>query len=180
MAKKAESYLWLILLLLHLFYLILLSQLNYTLSSFSLFLFINGIFITFPALFFPFGHGLTTTLLFSLLYDAGETWPLGTSLIPSLIAFIVVYQIRDRFSSLARKGVQCGLILLVNLCLFLYYTIVVATHLTLNLPVLYLTIVHLAFSQIFLALLSGWIVAQQKSVLQIFRVDVDKLSLVPK
>ena len=105
---------------------------------------------------------------------------MGTSLIPSLITFVAVYQIRGRFSSLARKGVQCGLILLVNLCLYLYYTVLVATHLSLTLSVMSLTIVQLAFSQIFLALLSGWIMAQQKSVLQFFRIDVDKLSLLAK
>ncbi len=179
MERTAESYLWLILLVLHLFYLALLSQLNYTLSSLSLFLFINASFITFPALFFPFGHGLTATLLFSLLYDAGESWALGTSLVPSLIAFVTVYQIRGRIS-FTKKGVQCGLILLVNLGLYLYYTVLAATLSPLTLPVMSLTIVQLAFSQLFLALLSGWIVAQQKSVLQFFRIDVDSLSLPAK
>ena len=43
-----------------------------------------------------------------------------------------------------------------------------------------LTIVQLAFSQLFLALLSGWMVAQQKSVLQIFHIDVDSLTLPAK
>ena len=179
MERNAESCLWLILLVQHLFYLALLSQLNYTLSSHSLFLFINGGFITFPALFFPFGHGLTATLLFSLFYDAGESWALGTSLIPSLIAFVAVYQIRDRIS-FNKNGVQYGLILLVNLGLYLYYMALAAIHLPLTLPMMLLTLVHLLFSQIFLAFLSGWIVALQKSAFQFFRIDVDSLTLPAK
>lgn len=179
MEKKAESCLWLILLAQHLFFLALLSQLNYTLSSLSLFLFINGAFIVFSALFFPFGHGLTATLLFSLFYDAGESWALGTGLIPSLIAFIAVYQIRSRIS-FDKNGAQCGLILLVNLGLYLYYMVLASTRLSLTLPLMLLNLVHLAFSQIILALLSAWIVDLQKSAFQFFHIDVDSLTLPTK
>ncbi len=175
MERTPASYLWLIILVLHVFYLGLLSQLNYTLSSLSLFLFINGAFITFPALFFPFGHGLTTTLLFSLFYDAGESWTLGTSMIPHLTAFVAVYYLRNRIRH-EKKRILCTLILLVNLGLYLYYMVVAGTQVQFTEPFILQNIVHLTLSQILLVPLFGWIVAQQKSTLLICHVDVDSLS----
>ena len=95
MDKNPESYQWLCLFVLQSLALMLLSQLNQSLASVSLFLFINGLLVTFPALFLPLGQGMTTVVLMALFYDSGESWKLGTSLFPNLLSFTIVFYIRE-------------------------------------------------------------------------------------
>ena len=122
MNKNPESYQWLVLFSLQALALILLSQLNQSLSTVSLFLFINGLFIAFPALYLPLGQGVASIILLTIFYDSGESWKLGTSLVPYLMIFTVIYNIRGRIRY-EKKRVYKSVILLANLTLYIYYTV---------------------------------------------------------
>ena len=153
----------------------LLSQLNQTLATVSLFLFINGLLISFPALFLSLGQGVATIILLSIFYDSGESWPIGTSLFPNLFAFTAIYFARGRIRY-HRRSLFKTVILLVNLALFIYYTILAGFRMEFTPPFIFLNLTHLLFSQLVLFAVSGWIIAYQKGVLQMFKVDINATS----
>lgn len=172
MDKNPETYQWLVLFLLQALALILLSQLNQSLSTVSLFLFINGLLITFPALYFPLGQGVATLFLLSIFYDSGESWKLGTSLLPNLVVFTAIYHLRDRIQYQNRR-VYTLVIMISNAALFLYYTTLAATNYGVTAPFVFLNLLHLLVSELVLLVVSGWLIAYQKDVLQMFNINVD-------
>lgn len=171
MDKNPEAYQWLILFLLQAVAIMLLSQLNQSLTTVSLFLFINGLFITFPGLFLPLGQGVAVVVLLSIFYDSGESWKLGTSLIPNLALFAFVYYLRNRIRY-DRRSVIKHIILLVNSVLFFYYTVLAGIRWEVTSPFVFLNLVHLLVSQLVLLAVSGGLITFQKDVLRMFRIDI--------
>jgi hypothetical protein len=172
MDKAPDSFQWLILFGLQAIGLILLSQLNHTLATISLFLFINGLFLTFPALYLPLGQGIGLVSLFSIFYDSGEPWTLGASLIPNLLIFIIVYHLRNRINHDRREVIK-PVVLLINILLFLYYTTLAGLRFAVNSEFVFLNLTHLLLSQITLYIISGWLIAYHKSVLLMFNIDAE-------
>ena len=172
MDKNPESYQWLIIFGLQALALILLSQINQSLGSVSLFLFVNGLLVTFPALFMPLGQGMAAVILLTVFYDSGESWKLGTSLIPNLVIFTVIHTTRDRIQF---QNIRvCKLVVLAaNLVLFLYYTILAGSNYGVTAPFVFLNLVHLLVSELVLLVVGGWLISYHKDVLQMFQVDVD-------
>ena len=179
MDKNPESYQWLCLFVLQSLALMLLSQLNQSLASVSLFLFINGLLVTFPALFLPLGQGMTTVVLMALFYDSGESWKLGTSLFPNLLSFTIVFYIRDRIQYDKRR-VYKTVVLLTNLFLFAYYTFLAGMNYGVTSQFVFLNLVHLLVSELVLLGVSGWLISFQKDVLRMFNIDVDGILRVAK
>lgn len=179
MDKNPESYQWLILFVVQAIALVLISQLNLTLATVSLFLFINGLFIAFPALFLPIGQGFTLVFLFSIFYDSGESWAIGTSLAPNLITFTIVYYLRHRIRYI-RTGATRPVILLVNLVLFLFYTILAGIRFPVSSEFVFLNLVHLLTSELVLLLIANPLIVFQKDVLLMFKVDLAVTSRAPK
>ena len=171
MERNPESYRWLILLGLHALFLLLLSQLNFTLAEYSIYIFINGIFILYPALYFPVGHGFATTFLFSLVFDAGEPWTFGTSLIPNIGAFLILVLLRKRIHHEKTRIIK-PVLLMLNLGLFSYYMLLAGLRSGFSSTFLSLNLYHLLWSQIVLFLIASWIMAQQTDVLRLFGVPV--------
>ena len=172
MDKNPESYQWLILFALHGLALILLSQLNQTLATVSLFLFVNGLLISFPALFLPLGQGMAAVFLISIFYDSGEPWKMGASMIPNLITFTALYYIRDRIQYNNRR-VFMMVALTANLFLFLYYTILAGSSYGITSQFVFLNLVHLLMSELVLFVFAGLLLVYQKDVLRMFNIDVD-------
>ena len=172
MDKNPESYQWLVLFALQALALILLSQLNQTLSTVSLFLFVNGLLVTFPALFLPLGQGLTTVFLLSIFYDSGESWSIGTSLIPNLVVFTALFYLRDRIQYNERR-VHKLVAMASNAILFIYYTTLAASNYGVTSQFIFLNLTHLLVSELVLLVVAGWLISYQKSVLQMFNIDVD-------
>ncbi|MDA1065680.1 MAG: hypothetical protein O3C43_04175 [Verrucomicrobia bacterium] len=143
---------------------------NHSLATVSLFIFINGLFIAFPALFLPLGQGIGLVTLFSLFYDSGESWNIGTSLIPNLLIFILVYYLRSRIGH-KRKSVIKPVTLLINLGLFLYYTILASLRYDLTSQFIFLNLVHLVVSQLVLLIVAGWLISYHNYVLLMFNID---------
>jgi hypothetical protein len=179
MDKHPESYQWLILFVVQAIGLILLSQLNHTLVTISLFLFINGLFIAFPALYLPLGQGIGLVFLFSLFYDSGESWDIGTSLFPNLIIFTFVYYLRSRIGN-KRRSVIKPVTLLINLGLFLYYTVLASRRYGLDAQFIFLNLLHLIVSQLVLLVAAGWLISYHKHVLVMFNVDSEATSGINK
>ncbi len=172
MDKNPESYQWLILFILYGVALILLSQLNQSLATVSLFLFINGLLVSFPALFLPLGQGIATVFLFSIFYDSGESWKIGTSLVPNLVTFTALYYLRDRIQHNNRR-VYKMVVLIVNLILYLYYTILAGAAYGVTSQFVFLNLLHLLVSEFVLFLVAGLLITYQKDVLRMFNIDVD-------
>lgn len=179
MDRNPESFQWLILFVFQAIGLILLSQINQSLAAVSLFLFINGLFIAFPALFLPFGQGIALVFLFSLFYDSGESWSIGTSLVPNLTTYTIVYYLRNRIRY-DRKQVIKPVILLVNLVLFMYYTVLAAMRFETTSQFIFLNLLHLLVSECVLFVTAGWLVVYQKDLLRMFRIDVGAISRATK
>lgn len=175
MDKNPESYQWLVIFLLHMVILLLLSQLNQSLGTVSLFLFLNGLLIAFPALFLPFGQGIASAVLLSVFFDAGESWSIGTSLIPCLVTFTVIYYIRPRIN-FQEPGVFKSVVLIANLVLFVYYTVLAGLRFGTSSSFVLLNLTHLVFSQLVMFMFSGWLLAYHKAVLAMIEVDVDTTS----
>ncbi len=171
MEKNAESYRWLILLGLNITYLVLISQLNFTLSNWSIYLFLNAIFIVYPALYIPTSHGFATTVLISLFYDASEPWGFGTSLLPNLIAFFVFINLRRRIRHQQKQVLRSSLLVL-NLCLFCYYTLLAGLENGFSKNFFYLNLYHIFCSEIILFVIATWIIAQQAAALRLFNIYV--------
>ncbi len=172
MDKNPDSFQWLILFILQAIGLILLSQLNQSLASLSLFLFINGLFLAFPALYLPIGQGIGLVFLFSIFYDSGESWSIGTSLIPNLVVFTIVFYLRNRINHDRREIIK-PVVLLINLLLFLYYTVLAGLRFEVNSQFVFLNLTHLLVSQIILFIVSGWLISYHKSILLIFNIDTE-------
>lgn len=172
MDKNPDSFQWLILFILQAIGLILLSQLNQTLTTLSLFLFINGLFLAFPALYLPLGQGVVLVFLFSIFYDSGESWSIGTSLIPNLVVFTIVFYLRNRINHDRREVIK-PVVLLINLILFLYYTVLAGLRFEVNSQFVFLNLTHLLVSQIILFISSGWLISYHKSVLLMFNIDTE-------
>ncbi len=172
MDKNPESYQWLIIFILHAIGLILLSQLNQSLATVSLFLFVNGLLISFPALFLPLGQGITAVFLVSIFYDSGEPWDMGASLAPNLITFTALYYLRDRIQS-NNLWVYKAVVLIANLVLFLYYTILAGRNYGVTAQFVFLNLIHLLVSELVLFLVAGLLITYQKDVLRMFNIDVD-------
>jgi hypothetical protein len=179
MNKNPESYQWLVLFFLQALALVLLSQLNQSLSTFSLFLFINGLFIAFPALFLPLGQGVASIILLTIFYDSGESWKLGTSLIPYLTIFTLIYHIRGRIRFEKKRGYK-SVILLTNLTLYTYYTVLAGIQYGVTSSFVFLNLVHLMVSQLVLLTLAGWLIKFQKDVFLMFKIDIDASLLSAK
>jgi hypothetical protein len=179
MDKNPESYQWLVLFILQAILLILLSQLNQSLATVSIFLFINGLLITFPALVFFWGQGLATVLMLTLFYDSGEAWKLGDSLIPNLTAFTIIYILRGRIRY-DKIGVIKLVVLVTNLFLFVYYTVKAGARFPVTSPFVFLNLWHLLVSQLVLLAFSGWLITYHKEVLRMIQVDVDTNSRAAK
>lgn len=172
MDKNPDSFQWLILFILQAIGLILLSQLNQTLTTLSLFLFVNGLFLAFPALYLPLGQGIVLVFLFSIFYDSGESWSIGTSLIPNLVVFTIVFYLRNRINHDRREVIK-PVVLLINLILFLYYTVLAGLRFEVNSQFVFLNLTHLLVSQIILFIASGWLISYHKSVLLMFNIDTE-------
>ena len=172
MDKKPESYQWLVVFVFQAIFLVLLSQLNQTLATVSLFLFINGLLISFPALFLPLGQGMASVVLLSIFYDSGESWSIGTSLAPNLLAFTIIYHVRGRIRHDKRRVFK-PVVLLTNLALFIYYTLLAGVRFEFTSQFVFLNLSHLLESQLVLLAVSGWLIDYQKEVLQMFKIDVD-------
>lgn len=172
MDKNPESYQWLILFILYGIVLILLSQLNQSLATVSLFLFMNGLLVSFPALFLPLGQGITAVFLFSIFYDSGESWNIGVSLVPNLVTFTVLYYLRDRIQYDNRSAYKM-VVLVVNLILYLYYTILAGSTYGVTSQFVFLNLLHLLVSEFVLFLVAGLLISYQKDVLRMFNIDVD-------
>lgn len=172
MDKNPDSYQWLILFGLQALALVLLSQLNQSLASVSLFLFVNGLLVAFPALFLPLGQGMATVVLLSVFYDSGESWGMGTSILPYLTTFTIIHYLRDRIQY---QNIRvCKLVVLAaNLVLFIYYTILAGSNYGVTAPFVFLNLVHLLVSELVLLVVGGWLISYHKDVLQMFQVDVD-------
>ena len=172
MDKNPERFQWLMIAVLQALGLIMLSQLNQSLSTLSLFLFIHGLFIAFPALFLPLGQGFATVVIFAIFYDSGESWNIGTSLVPCLSAFTIIYSLRNRIRY-QRVRVLKMVILFTNFALFIYYTILAGQRFEFTAPFIFLNLLHLVVSQLVLQVVAGWLVSYHKQVLQMFRVDLE-------
>ena len=169
MDKSLEGFRWLIIAVLQALGLVLLSQLNQSLATVSLFFFMNGLFVAFPALYLPAGQGLATVVLFSIFYDAGESWSMGTSLLPAMAAFTILFYLRNKIH-LERSRVLKPVILLTNLALYFFYTVMAGLRFGFTPPFIFLNLLHLILSLLILQVFAGWLITYHKQVLLMFRV----------
>jgi rod shape-determining protein MreD len=100
---------------------VLVSQLNHALAGWHVFLFIGGLFITYPALALPLRDGLAATLVIGLVFDAASPVTFGLHALLFGLAHTWLFNLRDRLprDELAARVV---IALLANLALFLVFS----------------------------------------------------------
>jgi rod shape-determining protein MreD len=112
-----HDYRWLIVTLanLVLWWLVCLAN-HYLAGSFSVYLYLGGLFVAYGALRLDPKHGLTATILTALLMDSVEPVPFGTSLILFTLVHVTVLYGRHRFP---REGAVFAVVVALLANLFL-------------------------------------------------------------
>ena len=152
----------------------LIAQANYTLSSWHIYLFLGGLYVTYAALMLPRRAGLAVTLLGGLLCDAGAPVAFGTHLVLFAVAFAVLAHLRDR---LPREDTVARIIitLLVNLGLFLIFSFTQIGGSPMPTAAWPRLIADLVYSQICLALIAPWFFALQHRALLLARAERESI-----
>jgi rod shape-determining protein MreD len=96
----------------------LVAELNTALSGVHLWLFAGGLFVAYAALAMPFHEGFVAAILGGLLCDAMAPVAFGTHATLFAIAFVVVFNLRERLQR-DDAAVRVVVALLVNLVIFL-------------------------------------------------------------
>jgi hypothetical protein len=144
------------------------SELNHAITSWHVFLWTAGLFVTFSALTLPFGAGVLATMMGGLLCDAAAPVAFGAHALLFAAAHVVIFNIRDRVprdETVARVIIA----LLTNLALFLVFSFYQVSRLPSPASAWPRIIVDLISSQIFIALVAPWFFALQATALEIAR-----------
>jgi cell shape-determining protein MreD len=137
-----------------------LTLVNDALASFRVHLYVGGLFVAFAALTQPRRSGLAASMLAGAICDANAPVLFGTQLFLFGAAHLVLFEIRGRVSRDDNIGIVVA-VLLTNLALFLVFSftqIHTSPSPADTWPRLF---ADLAFSQIFIALITPWFFALQ-------------------
>ncbi len=154
---------------------VIIAQVNHSLSSAHVYLFVGGLYITYGALVLPFRAGLAASILAGLLCDATTPVKFGTHMLLWATAHAIIYNLRDR---IPREDTTSRVIvaLLANLGLFLVFSFIQISRSPAPASAWPRLIADLFASQIFLILIAPWFFALQSKALLLARVERDFLS----
>lgn len=144
------------------------SELNHVITSWHVYLWIAGLFITYSALTLPLGGGLLATMMGGMLCDASAPIAFGTHALLFAAAHVIIFNIRDRVprdETVARVIIA----LLANLALFLVFSFVQISRLPSPAVSWPRIVFDLICSQIFLTLIAPWFFALQAGALELAR-----------
>jgi rod shape-determining protein MreD len=174
---KSRDYRWLVVLLANLLLIWLSGLANHHLSQFpflwldqvSLYLYVPGLFVVYPALRLDYRHGFTATLLTGLAFDAISPAPFGTHLVLLGLVHATLLYGRGRFPRdepifATVVALFCNLFLFLVLSFFLIGAGPRPAHAWLRL------FVDLIASQIVIGLITPWFLALQREAMALARL----------
>lgn len=156
----------------------LVAELNHSLGSHGVHLYVGGLLVTYAALRLSLRHGLAATLLLGLAIDAMEPMPVidghpfyGLHLMLLASALVVIYQLRGRFP---REETMFRILTAAAANLVLYLCISFAF--LRGQPSFGVTferlLVDFLWSELFVVVVAPWFFAFQERALVVARVDM--------
>lgn len=142
------------------------SQLNHSLASLRIYLWVGGLFITHAALHLPLRSGLAASLLGGLLLDSVSPVAFGTHTLLFAIGHCLIFNIRDR---LPREEATARVViaLFANLALFLVFSFLLIHRGPAPAAAWPRVVFDLICSQVFLTLVASWFFALQARALEL-------------
>ncbi|MEO7414663.1 MAG: hypothetical protein ABIZ81_15035 [Opitutaceae bacterium] len=172
----------------HLLLWLLVAQANHALSRVPVYLFVGGLFVTYPALTLRFRDGMITAFLAGLLCDANLPILPGlsktafglahTHTLLFICAHTLIHHLRDRMSR-NETAARVLFALFTNLGIFVVFAFI---HISRSAPLSEIwprIVVDLACSQIFLALIARWFFALQEQALVLAGVERENVAKSP-
>lgn len=148
---------------------VLVAEVNHYLAVWHMYVFVGALYVTFNALRLPTRAGAIATVLGGLLCDANAPVPFGTHLLLFIAAFALIHHLRKRLPT-EDTATRVGVALLVNFCLYLALTILLAVRAPIIGHMWPRLLFDLLLSEFFLLLIAPWFFALQTRVLELARV----------
>jgi len=138
----------------------LVAQANHSLAPWHVYLFVGGLFVTYPALVLPARAGLIATLLAGLVFDSATPVPFGLHTVLFAAAHLLIFNIRDRVPR-EETVTRVVIALLANLAIFLVFSFLEIARIRVPGAVWPRLVFDLLCSQVFLVLIGPWFFALQ-------------------
>jgi rod shape-determining protein MreD len=138
----------------------LVGQLNHALTTLQVYVFAPALFVAYATLRQPWPIGLTASLIGGLLCDATTPVAFGTHAMLFAAAHVAMFQFRERLPRDDMLG-QVVIVLLVNLGLFLTFSMTQVVSAPAPAAIGVRLLVDLICSQMFVALVTPWFFALQ-------------------
>jgi rod shape-determining protein MreD len=149
---------------------ILVGQLNHQLTGWRVYLFPAALYVAYAALLQTWRAGFTASILAGLLCDATSPVAFGTHACLFAAAHATLHHLRDRLPREDTVG-QVVIVLLVNLGLFLGFSLTQIHAAPVPSQAWGRLLVDLVCSQVFLAFITPWFFALQARALVLARVE---------
>lgn len=152
----------------------MIAQVNHYLSAVHIYVFVGGLFVTYAAINFPLGIGLTASVVSGIFCDAAEPVTFGTFVILYSAAHTVIFNIRNR---LPRDDTMTQVIvaLFANLGVYLSLCFIQIIHAPGLAGAWPRILADLIISQICLAIISPWFFAMQSKALTFVAEAPDRI-----
>lgn len=151
---------------------VVVTQLNHSLSDAQIYLFVGGLFVTFPALTQSLASGLWVAIFAGLVCDANTPVAFGTHLLLFATVDVLVFRVRDRVprnDTISRVAIA----VVANLALFLVFSILQIIRTPAIAAIWPRLLMDLLCSQVFLAVIAPWYFALQARSLSLVGVERD-------
>src|SRR4051812_30581100 len=145
------------------------AELNHSLSSVRVYVFVGALFVGFSALTQPRRAGLVASMLGGLVCDANSPVAFGTHMLLFAAAHLSIFHVRDRVPRDDNVGIVFVL-LLTNLALFLVFSFGQIHDSPAPAAVWPRLIADLLCSQVFLVIVTPWFFALQAGALALAQV----------
>lgn len=149
---------------------VMIAQANHYLAPAHVYLFVDGLFVTFAALRLPFRAGLGAVLLGGMLCDATAPVPFGLFTLLFLLAYGVIFNLRDRLPR-EETVVRVLVALIANLGLFLVLSFIRIGDAPSPASAWGRLFFDLLCSQVAIALIGPWFFALQGRALELARTE---------
>lgn len=153
----------------------LVAQLNHLLTGWRVYLFPAALYVAYAALLQTWRAGFTASILAGLVCDATSPVAFGTHACLFAAAHATLHHLRDRLPRADTAG-QVVIVLLVNLGLFLGFSLTQIHASPVPGEVWRRLLVDLVCSQVFLALITPWFFALQARALVLARVEREEFA----
>jgi rod shape-determining protein MreD len=140
------------------------SQLNHSLGTVRIYLWVGGLFITHAALNLPLRSGLGGSLLGGLMLDSVSPVAFGTHTLLFAVGHCLLFNLRDRLPR-EETSARVVIALFANLALFLVFSFLLIHRGPAPAAVWPRIVFDLICSQVFLALVAPWFFALQARAL---------------